>query len=217
MSDKQKSVIPEPNCVYCDGSDCDHKHPDGYSCGSCCAMRGGMAYTDKKAYAWIEKCLKAKNERIARLEARVRELEATLTEREALLDTFANNNEWLNTEVDRLRKSLSIADERAVNLNAELGKMNDALGVSERLKPAPTKYDELMRDPVFRAAYAKEFAESDREEMQAEIERLKAPVSDEEWKAIPKIIGKRASYSSRDEMDAIIASRAALKETEEQG
>ena len=37
-----------------------------------------------------------------------------------------------------------------------------------------TKYDELMRDPVFKKAYAKEFAADDRERMETEIAELKA-------------------------------------------
>jgi len=45
--------------------------------------------------------------------------------------------------------------------------------------------------------------------LRAENERLKAPVSDEEWAAIPKLIGHyKANYSSRDELDALIAARA---------
>jgi len=40
------------------------------------------------------------------------------------------------------------------------------------LKKWPTKYDELMCDPVFRAAYAKEFAITDRDELKARMERL---------------------------------------------
>ena len=35
-----------------------------------------------------------------------------------------------------------------------------------------TKYDELMRDPVFKKAYAKEFAADDRARMETEIARL---------------------------------------------
>ena len=55
-------------------------------------------------------------------------------------------------------------------------------------------------------------AEARVRELKAENERMKAPVNDEEWKAVPKLMKGHRNYSSRDELDAIIASRAKVEE-----
>ena len=44
--------------------------------------------------------------------------------------------------------------------------------------------------------------------LQAQVARLKGPVTDEEWDAIPKLMAGRRNYSSRDEVDALLRARA---------
>ena len=60
-------------------------------------------------------------------------------------------------------------------------------------------------------------AEAENAQLRQQIEGLSRPVSDEEWKAIPKLMSSltgRRSYSSRDEVDALLAARAGGKNNE---
>ena len=60
-------------CYYCETDRVDHRHGDGHSCGDCCGMHGMLTHPDYKdgEYKWVAKCIKAKNARIAELEAQL--------------------------------------------------------------------------------------------------------------------------------------------------
>ena len=97
----------------------------------------------------------------------------------------------------------------------------------------PTKFDELMLDPEFRNIYAAECAKADieTEQLQAEnaalkaqVQRLSAPLSDEEWQGryifvsgchsrLPN--GVREGYVNRRAVDYIISARVAAPPTKE--
>ena len=57
----------KPVCLFC-GKLADHKCGDDNDCGGCCAVRGGLAATDKTAYKWIEDVVRP---RIAALQSRL--------------------------------------------------------------------------------------------------------------------------------------------------
>jgi hypothetical protein len=42
----------EPFCLWC-GDEPDHKCGDGHSCGTCCAIWGGLTLEDPHAYSWL--------------------------------------------------------------------------------------------------------------------------------------------------------------------
>ena len=64
-------------CYYCETDRVDHRHGDGHSCGDCCGMHGMLTHPDYKdgEYKWVAKCIKAKNARIAELEAQLAALD----------------------------------------------------------------------------------------------------------------------------------------------
>ncbi len=63
-------ILEDIRCWYCDQLNVvDHKHGSGASCGDCCGMHGSLAHAEPAAYKWIKECIRAKNERIAAIEA----------------------------------------------------------------------------------------------------------------------------------------------------
>src|ERR1035437_9042794 len=69
----------QPRCFYCDEQNCDHRHAnDSSSCGDCCAIHGLLCIKCEEGYKWVERCFKAKNERIASIGAEVARLREAL-------------------------------------------------------------------------------------------------------------------------------------------
>ena len=83
-------MVSEMRCLYCDQLDVvDHAHVGGqHSCGECCSMHGMLTAPeyDDGEYEWVDKCIMAKNLRIAALEASLKAAHGALELARPVLD-----------------------------------------------------------------------------------------------------------------------------------
>ena len=110
----------------------------------------------------------------------------------------------------KIHESSSSASNHILRLEAELrraeAERDAAIGLIEKRNNTIREIAQINRDFAGKIV-----------QFRQQIEGLSRPVSDEEWKAIPKLMSSltgRSSYSSRDEVDALLAARAGGKNNE---